>query len=188
MNETQVMEVFRGMVLDSRTRLRNNSFYYLMWGWVVVFCCLAEWILIRTNVSWHWAVWPVAMPIAGTVAMVRGYRRSRDDQHSTVVDRMIYYLWSGWVVMLVVVLLGAPRMGWDVAYTLLMAMYGLGTFVSGGILGFKPLIFGGIAAWVIALIAILIPGLGFETTLGLLAVSIIVSYLIPGYLLHYSKE
>lgn len=188
MNESQVMEVFRGMVLDSRARLRSNSFYYLMWGWVVVICCLAEWGLMQAGISWHWAVWPVAMPIAGTVSMVRGIRSSQNDNHGTAIDRMMGYLWGGWVVMLVVVLLGAPRMGWDLAYGILMAMYGLGTFVSGGMLGFKPLVYGGVGAWILSLVAILVPGLGFEAILWLLAASIVASYLIPGYMLLYSKK
>jgi hypothetical protein len=187
MNESQVMEVFRGMVLDSRARLRENSFYYLMWGWVVVICCLVEWGLMQAGVTWHWAVWPVAMPIAGAVSMVRGIRQGQREQHTTALDRMMGYLWGGWGALLLLVLLGAPRMGWDLAYGILMAMYGLGTFVSGGMLGFKPLVYGGIAAWVIALVAILMPGLGFEAILWLLAASICVSYLIPGYLLLNAK-
>jgi hypothetical protein len=69
-----------------------------------------------------------------------------------------------------------------------MGLYGLGTFISGGILKFKPLVFGGIASFVLVALTVFIPALSesFNGALLMLAASIIVSYLIPGYMLKRS--
>jgi hypothetical protein len=76
------------------------------------------------------------------------------------------------------------RIPWEISNVLVIVMYGLGTFVSGGILKFRPLIIGGICCWIIALGAFFIPG---EYTLLLVAISIIIAYLIPGYLLRKTR-
>ena len=188
MKEQDVLQVFQTMVIDSRGRLREDSFYYLMWGWLVVLACALEIGLMAGGVSWHWAVWPVLMPIGGVVSGVRGMRMGAKKQHQTALDRMMGALWGGWLVTLVILLLGAPRMGWDVTYALLMALYGLGTFVSGAMLRFKPLMWGGAGAWLLSAVTLFLPGLDFSMVLVLLGLSIVVSYLIPGYMLKYSAD
>ena len=176
------------MVIDSRDRLREDSYYYPMWGWLVVLACALEIGLMASGLTWHWAGWPVLMPLGGLVSFMRGVRTGSKKQHLTALDKMMGYLWGGWLVMLVIVLLAAPRMGWDLAYALLMALYGLGTFVSGAMLRFKPLMWGGAGAWLISLVALFLPGVDFVWILVLLALSIVVSYLIPGYMLKNARD
>jgi hypothetical protein len=76
------------------------------------------------------------------------------------------------------------KIPWQTTYPLIISLYGLGTFVSGGVLKFKPLIIGGIACWIISIIAFLVPPM---TVLLLTALSVVVSYLIPGYMLKARK-
>jgi uncharacterized membrane protein YhaH (DUF805 family) len=76
------------------------------------------------------------------------------------------------------------KIAWEIANVLIIALYGLGTFVSGGILKFKPLIIGGMCCWIIALCIFFIPD---EYSLLLVAGSIIIAYLIPGYLLRNAR-
>jgi hypothetical protein len=92
------------------------------------------------------------------------------------------YLWNGFLIsILIVLIVGAiTHLSWQVINPLVIVFYALGTFVSGGILKFKPLIIGGILAWVISIIAFLIHS---EVQLLLMAAAIVVSYLVPGYML-----
>jgi len=69
-----------------------------------------------------------------------------------------------------------------VTYTLLVA--GIGTLVSGLVLKFNPLIFGGTLFLISAVLSIYIP---IEYRMLFHGVIIIAGYLIPGYLLKYSK-
>ena len=61
-----------------------------------------------------------------------------------------------------------------------MILYGVGTVSSGGILKFKPLVFGGYLSMVIGLAAFYTP---YEYQFILLAAAVTVSYIIPGHLL-----
>ena len=102
--------------------------------------------------------------------------------YRTYIDTAMIYLWYGFFFTLVVLLAFAiaGKVSWVITNALIVSMYGLGTFVSGGILKFRPLIIGGICCWIIALCVFFLPG---EYTLLLVSVSIIIAYLIPGYLL-----
>jgi hypothetical protein len=105
----------------------------------------------------------------------------------TVIDKAMMYLWWGFLVLILIVLImtGVNKMPWQSTYPLIISLYGFGTFVSGGILKFKPLLLGGVACWIIAIVAFFVSP---ENVLLLTALSIVVSYLIPGYMLKYKKE
>jgi hypothetical protein len=106
--------------------------------------------------------------------------------YRTHIDTAVIYLWYGFFFALLVVLAFSigGKIPWEMSNALIITMYGLGTFVSGGILKFRPLIIGGICCWIIALCAFFVPA---SYMLLLVALSIIISYLIPGYLLRKVK-
>ncbi|MDZ4810068.1 MAG: hypothetical protein SGI96_17670, partial [Bacteroidota bacterium] len=59
-------------------------------------------------------------------------------------------------------------------------LYGLGTFVSGSIIRFRPLVIGGIVAWALAIGSTLV-SYDYQMLFG--AAAILVSYIIPAYML-----
>jgi hypothetical protein len=64
-------------------------------------------------------------------------------------------------------------------------MYVLGIFVSGGVISFRPLIYGGIVAWVAAIVAYFQT---YEVQLLFTTLVVVVSYIIPGHLLKRSSQ
>ena len=75
--------------------------------------------------------------------------------------------------------------GWQHAWPFFILFYGLGTFVSGKILRFKPLIVGGIINWILACAASFFP---FDYQLLFAAAAILISYLVPGYMIQSEKK
>ncbi|WMN07406.1 hypothetical protein QYS48_28660 [Marivirga arenosa] len=84
------------------------------------------------------------------------------------------------MVALIIFLFASPVLGWDGIYPVLMVLYGIGTASTGGIIKFKALSIGGYVSMFIGLVAFY---LGFEIQLFLLALSVMVSFIIPGHLL-----
>ena len=77
------------------------------------------------------------------------------------------------------------KIGWgSTVFPFFMVLYGLGTFVSGSVIQFKPLIIGGIISWVLAVIAVYLQ-YDYQILMGALA--ILFSYIIPGHLLRNKK-
>ncbi len=65
-------------------------------------------------------------------------------------------------------------------YPVLIMFYGIGMFISGSIMNFRPMQAGAVCCWIIAPVAFRV---SFEYQSLLLPLSLILSYIIPGYLL-----
>lgn len=122
--------------------------------------------------------------------MYVGKKRAKEARHSTLLDKVMGYLWGGIVVGILFSILLSSRFGWANSYILIMLFYAIGTFVSGRILKFKPLVIGGLFSLVLILSVLVFPDLiqSFKQNLIILAISIVATYLIPGYMLRANRE
>jgi hypothetical protein len=182
MTEKESLKIIQEMIATSKGNLKDNSFFYLLWGWLVLVASLSHYFLLRIGWEHAYLPWPVLMSLGAIVSVIAGYRLGKKMKVITIIDKAIIYLWWGFVVLIIIILVmtGMDKINWTSTYPLIISLYGLGTFVSGGILKFKPLILGGIAAWVISIIAFFVAPIN---VLLLTALSIVIAYLIPGYML-----
>jgi hypothetical protein len=72
-------------------------------------------------------------------------------------------------------------------YPLVLMFYGIPTFLSGIVMQFAPLKFGGIACWLLAIASTFVSPLYY---LLLLALAVLAAWIIPGYLMNqkFKKE
>lgn len=190
MNEKESIDIIMNMIDRTKENLRDQSVYYLVWGWSIFLAATIEYGLITiADYPHHYVVWPIAILFAVAITIFLAVRASKEKRTVTYADRALSYLWATWSAVLLIVLVFSASGGfeWGEAYLFVIALYGMGSTVSGGILNFKPLIYGGIISLVLALVAIIVGWYqDFPTMLLLLAVSIFVSFLVPGFLLRKS--
>lgn len=181
-NEQDSIKVITEMIENSKAKIRDNGFFYLLWGWLVLIASITNFVLLQIGFEQAWLPWPILMIGGGIASGIAGYRLGKKAKAKTMFDTAMVYLWYGFLVTLLIILFTASsgKISWNVTNTLIISLYGLGTFVSGGILKFKPLIFGGIISWVLAIATLYVPEI---YSLLMVALSIIVAYLIPGYML-----
>ena len=129
------------------------------------------------------------MPLGGIVACVYGFTKRKKDLNrvKTFVDRAMAYVWIAFGVSLLIVLASGTKIGFEKIYPFILLIYGVGTFITGGIIKMKLLIFGGICCWVLSIIAFYVT---FDVQLLLLAASIVIAYIVPGHVLNsnYRKD
>jgi hypothetical protein len=187
LTEQQSMKIIQEMIATSKSKLRDNSFFYLLWGWLVLIASLSHYFLLRMNYhEYAYLPWPILMLGGMVVSIIAGIRLGKKAKVVSHFDNMMIYLWYGFffTIMIMIVMAAFQKIPWITTHSLIISLYGLGTFVSGGVLRFRPLIIGGIACWVISVITFFVAS---ENILLLIALSVIISYLIPGYILK-SKE
>jgi len=182
LTQEQSMTIIQEMIATSKNNLKDNSFFFLLWGWLVLVASLSHFALIQIGWQYAYLPWPVAMFAGGIISGIAGYRLGKKAKVISHVDKMIMYLWWGFMIVMFIVLFmaGLHKINWALTHVLIIILYGLGTFVTGGALKFKPLILGGIASWIIAIVALFTTP---QYVLLLIALSIVIAYLIPGYLL-----
>jgi hypothetical protein len=120
------------------------------------------------------------MPVGFIASLVLAARMEKAKQARSYIDQFMSFLWLGFVITLLVVLFFMQKLGPANTYPIIFALYGLGTFVSGSVLQFRPLQIGGVTCWMAAMASGFLP---HEIQIAVGALLMIVAYIIPGYLL-----
>jgi hypothetical protein len=108
-------------------------------------------------------------------------RERKKSRVKTYIGENLKYLWIGMGASYFVLSFILTKQGWGTSiFPFFIMLYGLGTFVSGFILRFRPLIIGGEIAWGLAIGAVY---LDYDYQMLCAAVAILVSYIIPAYML-----
>lgn len=174
------LQLINNMIAEAKQSFMNFSFYFLMWGWLLFFAGIAEYCLQYIVQFEHSYIgWPIVGIVGGIIAGIKGAKEGQEAGGMGYIDRVFSFLWSGFVITLILLILSVTVQGGNPnAYVMLLT--GLPTFVSGGVMKFKPLIIGGIMFWVIALVSVfLLP----QYSALLFSLAIICGYIIPGYML-----
>ena len=187
LTEQESLLLIGQMIRNAKKAVRDNGFLFLLWGWLVFAASLSNYIMafVLDMGEIAYLPWPVLMISGGIISAIYGSRQKKNERVKTYVDDAMKFLWIAFVVALLLTLVFMSKIGPEVAYPFIMVLYGVGTFVSGGILKFKPLIYGGIACWLIAIAATFFD---FQFQLLLLSLSILVSYIIPGHILKHRYD
>ncbi len=167
-----------------RNFARGGSFYFLLWGWVVMLANLGHYILATfTNFEQPHIVWVATIP-AGIISGIYGGRQSRIAKVKSHFDRMYAYIWLAVFCSVLIILFFMGDVNYNVN-AIILVFAGLGTLLSGLMLRFRPLVLGGLALWVSSVVAFNLPVIDqyLVGTLGILA-----GYLIPGYLLKKAEN
>ena len=145
---------------------------------------LAQFILkVVFLYEYHFVVWIIVIPTA-IATMIYSSRRKKTVSYKTYVGESMSSLWTGiGISFFILSIIISNSIGWLHAYPFFILFYGLGTFISGRILKFTPLVIGGIFNWVLAIACVFFE---YDYQLLFAAAAIFTSYVIPGHLL--SKE
>lgn len=187
------LQLISQIISRTRRNLKASSFYFILWGWVIVFASLACFFTIKYMVSIQqfkyinlgaWMAWIIPVLIGAIIGRVHSYKMEKQENVKSQIGNIMKVLWSANGVTIIIGCLIAYKSKFYPA-PIILAIVGMSTFLTGYIIKFKALLFGGIIFWLSALISLYIPG---DYQLLLTAFSIILGYLIPGYMIKYSKE
>jgi hypothetical protein len=174
------LQVIRSMIEKTKTTVADNSFYFLLWGWLVFAAALLQYILVvfvRTplnGMAWN------LMFVGFIVSIIRGARKE-PRKVKTYVDEGLRHIWECVVILqIVIVLIYFKRGDWEHCYVFFVLTYSTGCFLTGRLLRFAPLVWGAFATWAIA---ILMTYTDAPANMLLTSAAVLVSYIIPGYLL-----
>jgi hypothetical protein len=178
MTGEESLKIITDMINKTKVNIRQGSFHLLFWGWLLIFCSLGDWLLLKfTAYPHHYYVWFLVIPGA-FVSMIYGFVNGRKAKVQTYADGLYMWTWIGFLITAVVLfIVQSDNMQYITPFILLLA--GFATFLSGFIIKFRPLVFGGIWFWIIALLVHL-AGPSYAS-LGT-AVAVLIGYLIPGYM------
>ena len=175
------LQLIQTMIAKTRKDMGDNSTYFLLWGWVTFAGCTGQFILKHfLNYEKHYLIWLLVFPAAVT-SIYLGFTEKKKNRVSSYIGDSMKYLWIGMGISYFVLSIILSQLGWNTnIFPFFILLYGLGTFVSGMFLLFRPMVLGGSAAWLLAIIA---GYFNYDYQMLFGAVAILVSYIIPAYIL-----
>ena len=179
MNSEESILIIQRMINTAKEDLEDNSFYFLLWGWLVFAACIINFILIKISFGSEGIGWLILMPLGGVWSSIYGYRQGKRQRSTSYIYDLMKYVLIAFFVSLMIVLFFMNKLGLA-TYPMVMLIYGTWLFISGGALKFRPLIIGGIINWTLAMVALFF---FFEQQLIILAVAVLFGYIIPGHML-----
>jgi hypothetical protein len=176
--EQESLAIIQGMIAKTKQHLNDRSKFFFLWGFAVLVCSIAQYIMLKKQMINTQQVW-IAMPIIAIIHIMIAVKDSKTKQLKTHNDMAIQSLWTALGISFFLLAFLSFRISFNI-FPFLILFYGIGTFVTGKIIQFKPLIVGGIACFILSILITYITG---PEQLLILALSIVVSYIIPGILL-----
>ncbi len=184
LSSAQSLALISSMIQKARNQYSENGHLYLVWGWVVFICGLAQFILINVfQYEKHYLVWFATLGafFYQVFYLVRNKRRT---YVRTYTHDIIGYVWLVFVVLIFLqaVIFGFI-MGVDYYKVMnpgLLALYGMPTFLTGAIIRFRPLMIGAVGCWLLAIGVAFAPA---HYQPAFLSAAVLVAWIIPGYLL-----
>jgi hypothetical protein len=177
----QSLQLIAEVISKTKEDIKEHNFLYLVWGWLIAAASFLFFILhTYTSLKLFFVPFPILTAI-GIGITIFHYRSTQYTE-----TYLAYYLKKLWLVLgisfIVVVFINLAQQHSPFTYTILMG--GIGTLLSGIVLRFRPLIIGGILFFLISVASIFVAD-DFKPLLQ--GVAVIIGYLLPGYLLKYSK-
>ena len=175
--EQESLVIIQQMMNKTKEQLFDNSNLFLLWGFAAFICTVTQYFLIKTNIQNSEAVW-IAMPIIAVIHIYIVIKQRNKIKVQTYNGNAISALWTAiGFAFISIVFFASQKI--NILPTIIL-LYAIGTFVTGKIIDFKPLVIGGSICF---LLSIVIAFIKDENQLLIMAAAILISYIIPGFLL-----
>lgn len=185
LNKEESLELITRMINQAKSNYnKRGSFFFLLWGWAVMLANIGHYMLGKFSDYPHpYIVWLIAIP-AGIISGIYGARLSRKALVVSHLDRLYGKIWLAVGLGIIICLLFMSKLSFNHNAVILL-LSGIGTYISGVLLRFSPLIWGSIALGVASIVAFNVPMIDQYLVGG---VGILLGYLVPGYLLKNKEE
>lgn len=174
------IELIEKMINSTKSDLSKNSFPFLLWGWLVFAASLLHYALMFLTQYKHPYIAWLLMVIGGIIHFIYVFRQEKKSKSKSFTDQALRGIWVSFSISIALLLLGMYAQSPEIVYPYFIILYAIAIFATGYVLEFKPLVYGALSNWIIAGFCLFQP---FQFQLLLLALAILLSYIIPGYML-----
>jgi len=174
------LQLITSMIETTKSSISDSSHFFLLWGWATMIGCLVQYYLLAiVHYEHHYYAWFVT-PIAVILHVIFIYKYEKRERVKTFISEGNSYVWIIIGLSFMALFAVFTKIGWQYSFPFYIMLYGIGTFISGSLIKFKPMKIGGLACLVLVAIT---PFLDYTFQILLAAFAILISYIIPGHLL-----
>ena len=178
-SEQDSLRLINEMITKAKRSYVTKGVASVVWGVLIMACSLLTWAELQFNWYPGFDVWLLVFLalIPQIFFSVKEKKTRKFTGHDEVTAR---YVWTAFAVAIFLTTFYDTRYGSNESTTLFMMLYGIPTFITGGMFNFKPMIIGGLLCWIFSAISVYTPA---SVDMLLMAASGLFAWLIPGIIL-----
>ena len=182
----QSLHLIQSMIEKAKQDVANNSFYLLLWGWLIFIAALLNFGLKKfTDFEQPYLAWNLVW-IGAIASIIKGVRDSRKIAVKTFVGETmkVFGISQGILYTGLAFFFGKYDL-WAISFPLYILVYAVTCFFMGALMQFPLLKWTGLLCLPIMVIGVYV---SFDWQLLLMALAILISYIIPGHVLNAKEK
>jgi hypothetical protein len=177
----QSLQVIQSMIEKVKQDVQDNSFYFLMWGWLVFIAALLHFALMMfTDFKQPYHAWNL-MLVGVIVSIIKGIKDSKKEKVKTYVgETMNYFGISLGITYAGLAFIFGKFDLWIYSFPIYILLYAVACFFMGSIMQFALLKWAGLSCLLIVIVSVYVD---YQWQLLLMALAVLLAYIIPGHIL-----
>jgi hypothetical protein len=182
-SEAESLQLITQMINKAKCDFVDTGISALMWGSIIPICAVVQFASFFYNIPWAEDIWFLTF-IAVIPQLIISFRENKKKTFKSYHEDAMGGIWIsfGITMFLLSFYFSSVKASYNDMHgnTLYLIIYGIPTFSSGFARRFTPMIVGGIACWVLAIVSVYT---SFAYTMLLMAAAAIIAWFIPGLIL-----
>ena len=186
LSEQESIRLINEMIGKAKQSYVTKGIASMVWGVLIIICSLLTWAQAQYKFTLGFDVWLLVF-IAIIPQLVYSIKEKKEKHFVAHDEITMRYLWSTFGICIFILTFYNSYFGSENSTSLFMMMYGIPTFITGGIFKFKPMIIGGLICWILSVVSVFTP---FSTDMLFMAACGLFAWLLPGIILwnKYKKQ
>lgn len=174
------LELISRMIHKARRDYLDSGLSALLWGSVISFCSLAAFINeIYLKIPRFGYIWFLTF-VAVVPQVVIAVREGKIRKYKAFEEDHMGGIWISFAIAVFLLGFIFGRYPTDAQAAVYLTLYGVPTFATGYVRRFRPMLLGGIACWVFAILSLYC---GYPYTLLCMTAGALLAWFIPGLIL-----
>ena len=186
LTEQESLRLINEMIGKAKQSYVTKGSASIVWGALIIICSLLTWAQVQYKFALGFDVW--LLVFVAVIPQLYFSIKEKKEKHFVAHDETtMRYLWSTFGICIFILTFYDSRFGSENSTSLFMMLYGIPTFITGGIFKYKPMIIGGLICWILSVVSIFTP---FSTDMLFMAACGLFAWLLPGIILwrKYKKQ
>nr|WP_321450089.1 hypothetical protein [uncultured Carboxylicivirga sp.] len=193
LNEEQSLQVIREMIQISQQKLKQDGILFIVWGWIAVINYFFLNYLVDIYTPGYQLMKVVRtlrllLPLAG-IGFTLYYMYQSRKKATTFISISLRYIWIGLLACMVLINLiqfnVLHQIHFELQHPIFMTLIGFSIVITGGLLRYNPIIYGGLFFGLLAYVASLYP---IDKQLMIEAVGWLIAFVIPGHIMYSQRN
>ena len=179
LSEKESLQLITEMIGKAKSSYHSNGTDAIMWGIIIFFCSIFSFLEMQFHFDIGFDIWWL-MWVALVPQFVIMLRNKKNKHIVTYEETNMSYVWWAFGILILLLMFYNHLYHPHHSESLFLMLFGIPTFITGGMFRFKPMIIGGIICWILFIVSL---HTSIKINLLLMALAALAAWLIPGIIL-----